>query len=316
MVETITLQFYEGRDGRPVSRLENGKVVLPDKFSALQPRAGEWWEGQISERERFAIFTPSRKIERWERVETSLYLFPEPRLVIRDVVYDEQEERTVPPEELTVKWNCEFNREELTVRTVITATHKKTGAMAEMHFIVPRDEQEQKQELGWLYSHPETQRMLQWLSEKRAVIDKEREKQRKQKKQEIQRLEQEIKRLQELQAKTEIKVIAEGTVTKETTLVEREGWRGSDSVTAYKISEHRKIATDIDNIENSDNAVMAEITVEFNGEKVKETVIARDMQVIQEYAEKKAREIKERTVKAVKHKIFNIKMEIGEVEDD
>jgi len=57
-METFT--FQKGRDNRPISFSESGKVVLPDRKSNIQ--VDETWMGDIIEKEKFIIFLPSKKI--------------------------------------------------------------------------------------------------------------------------------------------------------------------------------------------------------------------------------------------------------------
>jgi len=59
------LTFFRGRRGNVISRLPNGKIVLPVR--GFQPRVGEEWEVEIQEKERVAIAHPLRRIVERER---------------------------------------------------------------------------------------------------------------------------------------------------------------------------------------------------------------------------------------------------------
>ena len=65
-INMTVLHFEAGRDGRPISYLPNGKVVLPARNSLIQ--VGEWWEGRIIEKDRFAIFEPEHKYIEFSQV--------------------------------------------------------------------------------------------------------------------------------------------------------------------------------------------------------------------------------------------------------
>lgn len=60
--ETATLQFREQSDGRKVSRLSGGKVVLVDLVDLDRVRDGEWWNVKLRHRETFAVATPIEKV--------------------------------------------------------------------------------------------------------------------------------------------------------------------------------------------------------------------------------------------------------------
>ncbi|MEN3009299.1 hypothetical protein [Pseudothermotoga sp.] len=51
-------KFYAGRDGRPIARYDNGKIILP-KFS---PQVGEEWEVELHEREKFFFAYPIKRV--------------------------------------------------------------------------------------------------------------------------------------------------------------------------------------------------------------------------------------------------------------
>ena len=53
-----TLLFHEQADGRKVSRLAGGKVVLVDWDATDRVHAGEWWNVKLAHRETYAIATP------------------------------------------------------------------------------------------------------------------------------------------------------------------------------------------------------------------------------------------------------------------
>jgi len=58
---TTILKFFMGRRGDVISRLPNGKIVLPAR--GFEPRLGEEWEVEIiQEKERVAIARPIRRV--------------------------------------------------------------------------------------------------------------------------------------------------------------------------------------------------------------------------------------------------------------
>lgn len=60
--EVVTLQFREQTDGRKVSRLPGGKVVLIDLVSVDQVRDGDWWLVKLRHKDTFAVAQPLQKV--------------------------------------------------------------------------------------------------------------------------------------------------------------------------------------------------------------------------------------------------------------
>lgn len=62
----MVLKFYTGRYGKVISRLQDGKIVLPARGFA--PEDGEEWEVRLEEKDRFCIAFPIERVEREEVV--------------------------------------------------------------------------------------------------------------------------------------------------------------------------------------------------------------------------------------------------------
>lgn len=60
--EVATLLFHQQADGRKVSRLPGGKVVLVDLSDIHRVSDGEWWLVRLRHKETFAIATPLEKV--------------------------------------------------------------------------------------------------------------------------------------------------------------------------------------------------------------------------------------------------------------
>lgn len=60
--EQVTLLFHQQADGRKVSRLSNGKVVLVELESLAKVGDGEWWLVRLRHKENFAIATPIDRV--------------------------------------------------------------------------------------------------------------------------------------------------------------------------------------------------------------------------------------------------------------
>jgi len=54
--------FVKGKDGRPIARLPSGKIVLPAR--GFSPQIGEEWEVEITEKDRYCVAYPLKRIER------------------------------------------------------------------------------------------------------------------------------------------------------------------------------------------------------------------------------------------------------------
>lgn len=61
--EVVTLLFHQQADGRKVSRLPGGKVVLVDLSDIARVSDGEWWLVRLRHKETFAIATPIEKVK-------------------------------------------------------------------------------------------------------------------------------------------------------------------------------------------------------------------------------------------------------------
>lgn len=61
--EVVTLLFHQQADGRKVSRLPGGKVVLVDLNDITRVSDGEWWLVKLRHKETFAIATPLEKVK-------------------------------------------------------------------------------------------------------------------------------------------------------------------------------------------------------------------------------------------------------------
>jgi uncharacterized LabA/DUF88 family protein len=61
--EVVTLLFHQQADGRKVSRLPGGKVVLVDLNEITRVADGEWWLVRLRHKETFAIATPIEKVK-------------------------------------------------------------------------------------------------------------------------------------------------------------------------------------------------------------------------------------------------------------
>lgn len=61
--EVALLPFKEQEDGRKVSFLKGGKVVLLDKAHVDAVRAGEWWFVSLIHKETFAVAVPVQKFD-------------------------------------------------------------------------------------------------------------------------------------------------------------------------------------------------------------------------------------------------------------
>jgi hypothetical protein len=61
--EVALLPFKEQEDGRKVSFLKGGKVVLVDKSHVDDVKAGEWWFVQLAHKETFAVAIPIQKFD-------------------------------------------------------------------------------------------------------------------------------------------------------------------------------------------------------------------------------------------------------------
>jgi uncharacterized LabA/DUF88 family protein len=73
--ETATLVFRQQMDGRKVSRLPGGKVVLVDLADLDRVKDGEWWAVRLRHRDTFAIATP---LERAAPPEVPVLETPQP----------------------------------------------------------------------------------------------------------------------------------------------------------------------------------------------------------------------------------------------
>ena len=60
--EQATLLFHQQSDGRKVSRLPNGKVVLVELESLARVSDGQWWLVRLRHKENFAIATPIEEV--------------------------------------------------------------------------------------------------------------------------------------------------------------------------------------------------------------------------------------------------------------
>lgn len=60
--EQATLLFHQQSDGRKVSRLPNGKVVLVELESLARVSDGQWWLVRLRHKENFAIATPIEQV--------------------------------------------------------------------------------------------------------------------------------------------------------------------------------------------------------------------------------------------------------------
>ena len=60
--EVVTLLFHQQADGRKVSRLPGGKVVLVDLTDVQRVGDGEWWLVKLRHKETFAIALPIEKV--------------------------------------------------------------------------------------------------------------------------------------------------------------------------------------------------------------------------------------------------------------
>lgn len=61
--EVVALLFHQQADGRKVSRLPGGKVVLVDLNEIARVSDGEWWLVKLRHKETFAIATPIEKVK-------------------------------------------------------------------------------------------------------------------------------------------------------------------------------------------------------------------------------------------------------------
>ncbi|MFA5860188.1 MAG: NYN domain-containing protein [Candidatus Thermoplasmatota archaeon] len=59
--DVVTIQFHAQADGRKVSRLSGGKVVLVDLAFVDQVQDGDWWLVRLRHKETFAIAEPVEK---------------------------------------------------------------------------------------------------------------------------------------------------------------------------------------------------------------------------------------------------------------
>lgn len=77
--DTRMFTFFMGRHGDPISRHDNGKVVIVDRESCLFPEPGETWEVSLVRDLRGAyIVLPIRKIENTPEVERKQIEIEEP----------------------------------------------------------------------------------------------------------------------------------------------------------------------------------------------------------------------------------------------
>ena len=57
------VRWFGGRDGLPIARDRERKIILPDRSWDPPPKIGERWEVELQELERFHFATPVRRIE-------------------------------------------------------------------------------------------------------------------------------------------------------------------------------------------------------------------------------------------------------------
>ncbi|MCD6418071.1 hypothetical protein J7M00_04755 [bacterium] len=64
----MTLKFWEGRKGTPISKLGSGKIVFPERGTTVE--LGKYYVGEIVfEKDNFAIFRPHRLTRKQRKYE-------------------------------------------------------------------------------------------------------------------------------------------------------------------------------------------------------------------------------------------------------